>query len=81
MEAAGGVLVESMLHGNNSVGIDFESICSFTNKVKMLPPSLMRQLLETAFNQTNFNSKKDKENKADMIMPQISYQKNQKKKL
>ena len=60
---SGGVLVESMLHGNNSVGIDLNPFAVLLTKVKTTPLDAAK--LETAFNQIILDSKKDKENKIE----------------
>jgi len=58
---SGGVLVESMLHGNNSVGIDLNPFAVLLATVKTTPLDAAK--LETTFNQIILDSKKDKENK------------------
>ena len=60
---SGGVLVESMLHGNNSVGIDLNPFAVLLTKVKTTPLDAAK--LETAFNQIILDSKKDKENEIE----------------
>ena len=60
---SGGVLVESMLHGNNSVGIDLNPFAVLLTKVKTTPLDAAK--LETAFNQIILDSKKDKKNKIE----------------
>jgi len=60
---SGGVLVESMLHGNNSVGIDLNPFAVLLTTVKTTPLDAAK--LETAFNQIILDSKKDKENKIE----------------
>ncbi len=60
---SGGVLVESMLHGNNSVGIDLNPFAVLLATVKTTPLDAAK--LEYAFNQIITNSKKDKENKIE----------------
>ena len=46
---SGGVLVESMLHGNNSVGIDLNPFAVLLTTVKTIPLDTAK--LETTFNQ------------------------------
>ena len=60
---SGGVLVESMLHGNNSVGIDLNPFAVLLATVKTTPLDAAK--LETTFNQIILDSKKDKENKIE----------------
>ena len=60
---SGGVLVESMLHGNNSVGIDLNPFAVLLTKVKTTPLDAAK--LETTFNQIILDSKKDKKNKIE----------------
>ena len=60
---SGGVLVESMLHGNNSVGIDLNPFAVLLATVKTTPLNAAK--LETTFNQIILDSKKDKENKIE----------------
>jgi len=60
---SGGVLVESMLHGNNSVGIDLNPFAVLLATVKTTPLDAAK--LEYAFNQIITNSKKDKEHKIE----------------
>ena len=60
---SGGVLVESMLHGNNSVGIDLNPFAVLLSTVKTTPLDTAK--LEDAFNQIITNSKKDKKNKIE----------------
>ena len=55
---SGGVLVESMLHGNNSVGIDLNPFAVLLTKVKTTPLDAAK--LETTFNQIILDSKKDR---------------------
>ena len=58
---SGGVLVESMLHGNNSVGIDLNPFAVLLTEVKTIP--IDSKKLEDTFNQIITNSKKDRKNK------------------
>ena len=60
---SGGVLVESMLHGNNSVGIDLNPFAVLLATVKTTPLDAAK--LETTFNQIILDSKKDKKNKIE----------------
>ena len=60
---SGGVLVESMLHGNNSVGIDLNPFAVLLATVKTTPLNAAK--LETTFNQIILDSKKDKKNKIE----------------
>ena len=60
---SGGVLVESMVHGNNSVGIDLNPFAVLLATVKTTPLNAAK--LETTFNQIILDSKKDKENKIE----------------
>ena len=60
---SGGVLVESMLHGNNSVGIDLNPFAVLLTTVKTTPLDTAK--LEITFNQIILDSKKDKENKIE----------------
>ena len=60
---SGGVLVESMLHGNNSVGIDLNPFAVLLTTVKTTPLDAAK--LETTFNQIILDSKKDKKNKIE----------------
>ena len=60
---SGGVLVESMLHGNNSIGIDLNPFAVLLTKVKTTPLNFKK--LEDVFNQIITNSKKDKKNKTE----------------
>ena len=60
---SGGVLVESMLHGNNSVGIDLNPFAVLLSTVKTTPLDAAK--LETTFNQIILDSKKDKKNKIE----------------
>ena len=60
---SGGVLVESMLHGNNSVGIDLNPFAVLLTKVKITPLDAAK--LEITFNQIILDSKKDKKNKIE----------------
>jgi len=60
---SGGVLVESMVHGNNSVGIDLNPFAVLLTKVKTTPLDAAK--LETTFNQIILDSKKDKKNKIE----------------
>jgi len=60
---SGGVLVESMVHGNNSVGIDLNPFAVLLATVKTTPLDAAK--LETTFNQIILDSKKDKENKIE----------------
>ena len=60
---SGGVLVESMLHGNNSVGIDLNPFAVLLTTVKTTPLDAAK--LETTFNKIILDSKKDKKNKIE----------------
>ena len=60
---SGGVLVESMVHGNNSVGIDLNPFAVLLATVKTTPLNVAK--LETTFNQIILDSKKDKKNKIE----------------
>ena len=60
---SGGVLVESMVHGNNSVGIDLNPFAVLLATVKTTPLNAAK--LETTFNQIILDSKKDKKNKIE----------------
>ena len=60
---SGGVLVESMVHGNNSVGIDLNPFAVLLATVKTTPLDAAK--LETTFNQIILDSKKDKKNKIE----------------
>ena len=55
---SGGVLVESMLHGNNSVGIDLNPFAVLLTTVKTTPLDAAK--LETTFNQIILDSKHDR---------------------
>ena len=58
---SGTVLVEAMLHGNNSIGIDLNPFAVLLSNVKTTP--LDSKKLETTFKQILLNSKKDKQEK------------------
>jgi hypothetical protein len=58
---SGTVLVEAMLHGNNSIGIDLNPFAVLLSKVKTTP--LDTKTLEKTFKQIILNSKKDKQQK------------------
>jgi len=58
---SGTVLVEAMLHGNNSIGIDLNPFAVLLSTVKTIP--LDAKKLETTFKQIILNSKKDKQEK------------------
>jgi len=58
---SGTVLVEAMLHGNNSIGIDLNPFAVLLSNVKITP--LDSKKLETTFKQIISNSKKDKQEK------------------
>ena len=58
---SGTVLVEAMLHGNNSIGIDLNQFAVLLSNVKITP--LDSKKLETTFKQIISNSKKDKQDK------------------
>jgi len=58
---SGTVLVEAMLHGNNSIGIDLNPFAVLLSTVKTIP--LDAKKLETTFKQILLNSKKDKQEK------------------
>jgi len=60
---SGTVLVESMLHGNNSVGIDLNPFAVLLATVKTT--SLDAEKLESTFNQIISDSKKDKKNEIE----------------
>nr|AIF23105.1 modification methylase MvaI [uncultured marine thaumarchaeote SAT1000_12_G12] len=76
---SGGVLVESMLHGNNSVGIDLNPFAVLLSTVKTTPLDAAK--LETTFNQIILDSKKDKKNKIEYDNAPNFLPKNQKKNL
>ena len=58
---SGTVLVEAMLHGKNSIGIDLNPFAVLLSNVKTTP--LDAKKLETTFKQIISNSKKDKQQK------------------
>ena len=58
---SGTVLVESMLHGNNSIGIDLNPLAVLLSTVKTTPINAKK--LESTFNKIITDSKKDKKNK------------------
>ena len=58
---SGTVLVEAMLHGNNSIGIDLNPFAVLLSTVKTTP--LDTKKLETILKQIISNSKKDKQDK------------------
>ena len=58
---SGTVLVESMLHGNNSIGIDLNPFAVLLSSVKTTPINAKK--LESTFDKIITDSKKDKKNK------------------
>ena len=58
---SGTVLVESMLNGNYSIGIDLNPLAALLSNVKITP--LDSKKLETTFKHIISNSKKDKQEK------------------